>query len=429
MATRSGFTNAPAGSPELVHATRRSRGAQHAVGPERRRGARGGCAASAAGRGASSLVRWTVGSRVEVGGQPAAAGVDEHHAGAVGAVARPRTCRPGRCRRARTPRCVRAPGPRRGCPGRQRRDSRGVDPAAVARAPSTRRAGCVWSRAAMAPVSRGPGATHRAATRGAGRAADGGDPGRGVGGVPVVPRLPDAPTTTMSASAAPSSARSTDVDAGAAPARHVDGEFSTSTRSATARSTAVDEVGGRAAVVGAGRARSSRPCRRRAAPAARRRRRTRRADRGSRTSTPALPAAIEAIRVPWPSSSSGDRRVLLRTPVGAEPVDEPLGADDLAVAQLRRPSRARTRRRRGSRGPRGRDRARRRTAGCRARGRSRSRRPRRPRHPEASGRPAPRPALSDRGQAADGVALDRRPPRPGAEQAGLRRGRAGRRSR
>ena len=58
-------------------------------------------------------------------------------------------------------------------------------------------------------------------------------------------------------------------------------------------------------------------------------------------------------------------------PVGAEAVDEPLRADDLAVAHPRRPSRVRSRSGRGSRAPTGPGRARRRTAGCRARGRSR----------------------------------------------------------
>ena len=93
-------------------------------------------------------------------------------------------------------------------PGRQRRDCAGVDPAAVPRAPSTTRAGCVWSRAAIAPVSRRPGAT--TAPR---RVAPVVPPtevtqGEAWAAYPVVPRLPDAPTTTMSASAAPSSARS-----------------------------------------------------------------------------------------------------------------------------------------------------------------------------------------------------------------------------
>ena len=77
-------------------------------------------------------------------------------------------------------------------------------------------------------------------------------------------------------------------------------------------------------------------------------------------------------------------------PVGAEPVHEPVRADDLVVAHVVGPARAGRAAAAGSRGPTGRGRGRRRTAGCRARGRSRrGRSPRRPRR-DAGSRPRSR---------------------------------------
>ena len=99
----------------------------------------------------------------------------------------------------------------------------------------------------IAPSSRGPPVTTTRPSAGpAGGAADGGDPRAGVGGVRRGPALPAAAATTMSASAAPSSARSTVSMLGRpahGQAEHVDAV-------AAGAVDRGDQVGGRAAVVG-----------------------------------------------------------------------------------------------------------------------------------------------------------------------------------
>ena len=145
VATRSGFTNAPVGSPELVHATSRSGDARC-----RRR-----VAAAPGGRGvahppgqAVAVVLGQVDGRhpVEVGVTAARAGVDEHHARAIGhATASDLSTRPMRAALAHHD----ASGDRGGveAAGRQKRDGPpvrpgGRDPGAVARsAPRRRRPG------------------------------------------------------------------------------------------------------------------------------------------------------------------------------------------------------------------------------------------------------------------------------------------------
>ena len=149
----------PVGSPELVQATSRSgvrctpsgrsgtRRAGVAAHPRPRR------AAVVLGRGGRSA---RCGSRPSTGPRLV---LTSTMPDAVGPRARPRTCRPGRCGRARTRRCARRPGRRRGCPAGRSATAHAVAPAAATRAPSTRRAGRAAVRAAMAPASRSPGAT------------------------------------------------------------------------------------------------------------------------------------------------------------------------------------------------------------------------------------------------------------------------------
>ena len=247
---------------------------------------------------ASSLVRWTVGTPVEVGRHLAAAGVEEHHADAVGAVHGLGLVDPADAAALAHHDPSRHPG-RVEAAGQAEARLRRRRPAAATRAPSTTRAGRVSSRAAIAPVSRSPGAT--TAPR---RVTPVVPPtevthGEAWAAYPRVPRLPDAPTTTMSASAAPSSARSTVVDAGTAAgfAGPSTERFSTSTRSAHRPVDGRDEVGRRAAVVArvgggpAGLVDGQPRLRRRAGVDPAR-------WPGMRTSTPALPAATEAISVP-----------------------------------------------------------------------------------------------------------------------------------
>ena len=225
------------GSPELVQATSRSGLCCTPSGRSVTPGA--GVVAQPGPQGVGVVLGQVDGRHaVEVGRDLAAAGVDEHHADAVGTQHRVGLVDPADLAAlahddpARHQSRVEAPGD-------AQRDCDGLEPAAATRAPSTRRAGRVARRAAMAPRSRSPGATTA--------------PCRVTPVVPPtevthgeawaaywrVPRLPDAATTTMSASAAPSRARSR-VSTVAMPSSGPSTErLSTSTRSATARSTAV----------------------------------------------------------------------------------------------------------------------------------------------------------------------------------------------